>query len=71
MGDVKKRKIKSNYESKPDLNLSYLKRMLNLFTGQFEVYDRQVFYPINRNVNEIINLSLNSRSINKNQLTVA
>ena len=66
MGDRKKRKINSNYKIKPNLKLSNLKRMLNLFTDYPNIFEWQVFHHIDKNVNETVNFSLKSQSFNKN-----
>ena len=56
----RKRKLKPNYEKKPNLNLNYSVKDVELITGYLDVFEEQVNHHINKNVNEMTILFLKS-----------
>ena len=62
----RKGKLKPNQEKKPNLNLNYSMKDVELITGYPDVFEEQVNHPINKNVNEMRILLLRSQLFNKN-----
>ena len=62
----RKGKLKPNQEREPDLDLNYFENDVELITGCREVSEEQVIHPIDRNVNEMTNFSLESQLFNTN-----
>ena len=61
-----KGKIKPIYERKPNMNLNYFVKDVELITCCLEVSEEQVNHHIDRNVNEVTIFLLKSQLFNEN-----